>query len=124
MLSRQENTWEAVRIGRKEHPRHLITSHSTPHTSRQEEALNPIQQDLTSNGSLRYYHSDIPWNYGLLPQTWEDPDYLNPDVNATVRGGSEGCSPEKQTVLLMLMPVNHTWNEGRLRAAQLTMPCQ
>ncbi|KAL6774436.1 hypothetical protein ACKKBG_A25005 [Auxenochlorella protothecoides x Auxenochlorella symbiontica] len=48
-----------------------------------EEALNPIQQDLTSNGSLRYYHSDIPWNYGLLPQTWEDPDYINPDVNAT-----------------------------------------
>lgn len=50
----------------------------------QEDALNPIAQDLTSNGSLRHYHSNIQWNYGLLPQTWEDPDYLNPDVNATV----------------------------------------
>lgn len=33
---------------------------------------NPIQQDV-SKGKLRFYHGPIFWNYGMLPQTWEDP---------------------------------------------------
>jgi len=32
-------------------------------------------------GKLRDYHGPIFWNYGCLPQTWEDPNVLNPDVN-------------------------------------------
>lgn len=59
----------------------------------QEAALNPIAQDLTSKGSLRHYHSNIAWNYGLLPQTWEDPAYLNPDVNATVGWHKQAGEP-------------------------------
>jgi len=43
--------------------------------------LNPIVQD-TKKGKLRYYHGPIFWNYGCLPQTWEDP---------TTRGGQEVC---------------------------------
>uniref|UniRef100_A0A8D1ZNC4 inorganic diphosphatase n=1 Tax=Sus scrofa TaxID=9823 RepID=A0A8D1ZNC4_PIG len=42
-----------------------------------EEPLNPIKQDA-KNGKLRYVANIFPhkgyiWNYGALPQTWEDP---------------------------------------------------
>ncbi|KAG8519398.1 Inorganic pyrophosphatase 2, mitochondrial, partial [Galemys pyrenaicus] len=42
-----------------------------------EEPLNPIKQDAKS-GKLRYVANIFPhkgyiWNYGALPQTWEDP---------------------------------------------------
>nr|XP_054364758.1 inorganic pyrophosphatase 2, mitochondrial isoform X3 [Mirounga angustirostris] len=41
------------------------------------EPLNPIKQD-TKDGKLRYVANIFPhkgyiWNYGALPQTWEDP---------------------------------------------------
>eukprot|EP00271_Cylindrocystis_brebissonii_P007858 TRINITY_DN2173_c0_g1_i1.p1 TRINITY_DN2173_c0_g1~~TRINITY_DN2173_c0_g1_i1.p1 ORF type:complete len:297 (+),score=68.76 TRINITY_DN2173_c0_g1_i1:245-1135(+) len=44
-----------------------------------EEASNPIKQD-TKKGKLRFYPYNINWNYGLLPQTWEDPTHANPEV--------------------------------------------
>jgi len=34
---------------------------------------NPIKQDV-KNGKLRDYHGPIFWNYGMFPQTWEDPN--------------------------------------------------
>lgn len=35
---------------------------------------NPIQQDTNSDGSPRYYTYGSPFfNYGFVPQTWEDP---------------------------------------------------
>jgi len=34
---------------------------------------NPIAQEV-KNGKPRMYHEAIHWNYGFLPQTWEDPD--------------------------------------------------
>ena len=43
------------------------------------EALNPIAQDI-KNGMLRNYHGPIYWNYGCLPQTWEDPHVLHPEL--------------------------------------------
>ena len=36
------------------------------------EPNNPIAQDI-KKGVLRDYHGPIFWNYGCLPQTWEDP---------------------------------------------------
>lgn len=33
---------------------------------------NPIAQDI-KKGKLRDYHGPIYWNYGCIPQTWEDP---------------------------------------------------
>eukprot|EP01039_Chlorochromonas_danica_P007163 gene7163-7921_t len=45
------------------------------------EAHNPIAQDI-KKGKLRDYHGPIFWNYGCLPQTWEDPNVLHPVVNA------------------------------------------
>ena len=43
-----------------------------------DEVSNPIKQDI-KKGNLRFYPYNINWNYGMLPQTWEDPDHKNPD---------------------------------------------
>lgn len=34
---------------------------------------NPIKQDLMKDGSLRYLDCPYYWNYGAIPQTWEEP---------------------------------------------------
>ncbi|KAG6761241.1 hypothetical protein POTOM_034449 [Populus tomentosa] len=44
-----------------------------------DEQFTPIKQD-TKKGKLRYYPYNINWNYGLLPQTWEDPSFANAEV--------------------------------------------
>ena len=42
---------------------------------------NPIKQD-EKKGKARLYHGPIFWNYGCLPQTWEDPNHKgDADVN-------------------------------------------
>jgi inorganic pyrophosphatase len=41
---------------------------------------NPISQDV-SKGNLRDYHGPIFWNYGCLPQTWEDPSIKHNELN-------------------------------------------
>jgi 3'-phosphoadenosine 5'-phosphosulfate synthase len=39
---------------------------------------NPIMQDTNKDGSTRYYTYGVPFfNYGLLPQTWEDPNMIS-----------------------------------------------
>ena len=39
--------------------------------------LNPIKQDVKKNAprfiANNYPYYGYPWNYGALPQTWEDP---------------------------------------------------
>ena len=40
---------------------------------------NPIMQDI-KKGALRFYHGPIFWNYGCLPQTWEDPNAKHPEL--------------------------------------------
>jgi 3'-phosphoadenosine 5'-phosphosulfate synthase len=47
-----------------------------------EVAGNPIMQD-TKDGKPRYYSYGTPFfNYGLLPQTWEDNTYQDPETGA------------------------------------------
>ena len=46
------------------------------------EKLNPIKQDV-KKGALRYVRNPFPhkgyiWNYGAIPQTWEDPSHVDP----------------------------------------------
>ena len=41
-----------------------------------DELATPIKQD-TKKGKLRGYPYNIHWNYGMLPQTWEDPSHKN-----------------------------------------------
>jgi inorganic pyrophosphatase len=43
------------------------------------EESNPIAQDV-KKGKLRDYHGPIFWNYGALPQTWEDPNEEHPEL--------------------------------------------
>lgn len=43
------------------------------------EKFNPIAQDI-KKGKLREYHGPIFWNYGCLPQTWEDPTVFHPEL--------------------------------------------
>ncbi len=45
----------------------------------QDEQTTPIKQDV-KKGKLRFYPYNINWNYGLLPQTWEDPAHKAEDV--------------------------------------------
>jgi len=41
---------------------------------------NPIKQDI-KKGNLRLFtYGDIPFNYGALPQTWEDPSHVHKDT--------------------------------------------
>lgn len=45
-----------------------------------DEEHNPVKQD-TKNGKLRFFtYGDLPFNYGMLPQTYEDPDHQHPDT--------------------------------------------
>jgi inorganic pyrophosphatase len=50
----------------------------------QDETSTPIKQDI-KKGKLRFYPYNINWNYGLLPQTWEDPAHKNEECDAAVR---------------------------------------
>jgi len=47
--------------------------------------LNPLKQDV-KKGKLRYVANCFPhhgyiWNYGAIPQTWEDPNHTDPHTN-------------------------------------------
>ncbi|XP_027364793.1 soluble inorganic pyrophosphatase 6, chloroplastic isoform X1 [Abrus precatorius] len=48
-----------------------------------DEPFTPIKQDI-KKGKLRYYPYNIHWNYGLLPQTWEDPSFANSEVEGAL----------------------------------------
>jgi len=48
-------------------------------------SLNPLKQDV-KKGKLRYVANCFPhhgyiWNYGAIPQTWEDPNHTDPSTN-------------------------------------------
>ena len=48
------------------------------------ERFNPIQQDV-KKGKLRFVANCFPhkgyiWNYGAIPQTWEDPNHVDPNT--------------------------------------------
>ena len=48
--------------------------------------LNPIKQDV-KKGKLRFVANCFPhkgyiWNYGAIPQTWEDPEHTDESTNA------------------------------------------
>ncbi|KAG2224601.1 hypothetical protein INT45_003741 [Circinella minor] len=51
-----------------------------------DDEFNPIKQD-TKKGKLRFVRNCFPhkgyiWNYGALPQTWEDPNQQHPETKA------------------------------------------
>jgi inorganic pyrophosphatase len=44
------------------------------------ENFNPIEQDIKDE-KPREYHGPIYWNYGCLPQTWENPTKIDKKLN-------------------------------------------
>jgi inorganic pyrophosphatase len=45
-----------------------------------DEPGNPIKQDV-KKGALRFFtYGDLPFNYGCIPQTWENPNEAHPDT--------------------------------------------
>lgn len=45
----------------------------------QKEESNPLKQDIKKD-KLRFYPYNIHWNYGMLPQTWEDPEHKSEEL--------------------------------------------
>jgi inorganic pyrophosphatase len=50
------------------------------------EPLSPIKQD-EKKGEPRFVHNIFPhkgyiWNYGAIPQTWEDPEHKDENTGA------------------------------------------
>lgn len=50
------------------------------------ERQNSIAQDI-KKGKLRDYHGPIYWNYGMFPQTWENPNIIHPELK--VKGDND-----------------------------------
>ena len=69
----------------------------------QDEKATPIKQDV-KKGNLRFYPYNINWNYGLLPQTWEDPSFVNKEVDAAVSAVSMRlhCCGEQEALPVQL----------------------
>lgn len=79
-----------------------------------EELMNPIKQDV-KKGALRYVknvfpYTGYPWNYGALPQTWEDlhqEDHAtglkgdNDPIDAIEVGGAVACSGSVKKVKIL-----------------------
>uniref|UniRef100_A0A8C4XAI3 inorganic diphosphatase n=1 Tax=Erpetoichthys calabaricus TaxID=27687 RepID=A0A8C4XAI3_ERPCA len=83
------------------------------------EPLNPIKQDI-KKGRLRYISNVFPykgyiWNYGALPQTWEDPNHKDSDTDCCGDNdpidvcdiGSKVCLPGEviQVKVLGILPL-------------------
>ena len=67
----------------------------------QDEPTTPIKQDI-KKGKLRFYPYNINWNYGLLPQTWEDPAVKAEEV------GGVSVRAQAPTVYLPVRPTRRT----------------
>ncbi|KOO30619.1 inorganic pyrophosphatase [Chrysochromulina tobinii] len=53
-----------------------------------DEAGTPIKQDI-KKGKLREYNMPIKWNYGAIPQTWEEPGHLWPGLESYGGGDND-----------------------------------
>ncbi len=73
------------------------------------EKFNPIAQDI-KKGKLRDYHGPIFWNYGCLPQTWENPNIVHPVVKC--KGDNDPLDVveigSKAAVIGTVVPVSKT----------------
>lgn len=69
----------------------------------QDEPCTPIKQDV-KKGKLRFYPYNINWNYGMLPQTWEDPGVTNAELQAAVSTAGLLSRPSMHKCLAALLP--------------------
>ncbi|KAM4584333.1 inorganic pyrophosphatase 2, mitochondrial [Odontesthes bonariensis] len=89
------------------------------------EPLNPVKQDV-KKGKLRYVANIFPhkgyiWNYGALPQTWEDPNHKDKDTSCCGDNdpldvcdiGAQVCSPG-QVIQVKVLGILAMIDEGEM----------
>ncbi|XP_013863191.1 inorganic pyrophosphatase 2, mitochondrial [Austrofundulus limnaeus] len=89
------------------------------------EPLNPIKQDV-KKGKLRYVANIFPhkgyiWNYGALPQTWEDPNHEDKETSCCGDNdpldvcdiGTQVCSPG-QVIQVKVLGILAMIDEGEM----------
>jgi inorganic pyrophosphatase len=52
--------------------------------------LPSSREEIHCCAQLFFCRYNINWNYGLLPQTWEDPTHSNPDIENTYGDNDPG----------------------------------
>ncbi|XP_073318908.1 inorganic pyrophosphatase 2, mitochondrial [Pagrus major] len=89
------------------------------------EPLNPIKQDV-KKGKLRYVANIFPhkgyiWNYGAIPQTWEDPNHTDKETKCcgdndpidVCEIGTQVCSPG-QVIQVKVLGILAMIDEGEM----------
>lgn len=89
------------------------------------EPLNPIKQDV-KKGKLRYVANIFPhkgyiWNYGAIPQTWEDPNHKDAETKCcgdndpidVCEIGTQVCSPG-QVIQVKVLGILAMIDEGEM----------
>ncbi|XP_028258186.1 inorganic pyrophosphatase 2, mitochondrial [Parambassis ranga] len=89
------------------------------------EPLNPIKQDV-KKGKLRYVANIFPhkgyiWNYGALPQTWEDPNHKDKETQCCGDNdpidvcdiGTQVCAPG-QVIQVKVLGILAMIDEGEM----------
>ncbi|XP_056265918.1 inorganic pyrophosphatase 2, mitochondrial isoform X2 [Pseudoliparis swirei] len=89
------------------------------------EPLNPIKQDV-KKGKLRFVANIFPhkgyiWNYGALPQTWEDPNHTDKETKCcgdndpidVCEIGTQVCSPG-QVIQVKVLGILAMIDEGEM----------
>ncbi len=51
--------------------------------------FNPIKQDIKKGKPRVFSYGTIPFNYGMLPQTWEDPTKGHSDLDPEYKGDND-----------------------------------
>jgi len=55
-----------------------------------DEEWNPLRHDLCHKGELRYFkYGALPFNYGFIPQTWEDPAHRTEHSESELFGDND-----------------------------------
>ncbi|KAM9769352.1 inorganic pyrophosphatase 2, mitochondrial [Menidia menidia] len=89
------------------------------------ETLNPIKQDM-KKGKLRYVANIFPhkgyiWNYGAIPQTWEDPNHKDKETSCCGDNdpidvcdiGTQVCTPG-QVIQVKVLGILAMIDEGEM----------
>ena len=82
----------------------------TTFLSLQKEESNPLKQDIKKE-KLRFYPYNIHWNYGMLPQTWEDPEHKSEELGGVAVSDvltKSPCSIQTQTAAACYAACNTT----------------
>ena len=83
-----------------------------------DEANTPIKQDV-KNGKLRFYDEKIPWNYGMLPRTWEDPAHAWPSLGPDFQLPGDGDPLDVIEISGMRCRIGHVYEVKVLGAYAL-----